>query len=221
MKGDILKPKAALIFDLDGVVVLTDRHHYMAWKKLTDEHNWEFDESVNHLLRGVPRLESLRIILRHNQTTISPEREIQLMEQKNIYFQESLNSLDHGNMLPGVKSFIVKCREAGHPVALCSASRNARRILDHLNIHSLFDVVVTSLDVERSKPAPDMFLLAAEKLEAAPGDCWVFEDGQAGIDGAKAAGMNVVGIGHPDQLSGMDLLIEDFTDQRLNQLPID
>ena len=63
----------AVLFDLDGVVVFTDKYHYLGWKKLADEQGWDFNEEVNHGCRGVPRLASLQVILDHNQGDLPAE----------------------------------------------------------------------------------------------------------------------------------------------------
>ena len=80
MKNQNIK---AALFDLDGVIVFTDKYHYLAWKQLADEKGWDFDEQVNNRLRGIPRLASLEEILKHNQIELTMEEKIELMERKN------------------------------------------------------------------------------------------------------------------------------------------
>ena len=92
MKNQVIK---AALFDLDGVVVFTDKYHYLAWKKLADENGWEFDEQVNQRLRGIPRIASLEEILRHNNTDLPFEEKERLANIKNEYYVKMLENLNN------------------------------------------------------------------------------------------------------------------------------
>jgi len=191
----------ALLFDLDGVVVFTDKYHYLAWKKLADEEGWKFDEVVNQGLRGVSRRESLQVILDHNKLSLSEEKASEFAEKKNKYYIEFLDKISEADLYPGAIEFIKKCKSSGVNIGLCSSSRNADMVLEKLKIKDLFEVIVTGNDITKTKPNPQIFELAAEKLDVPSDHCMVFEDAVAGIDAALNAGMKCLGVGIAENLS--------------------
>ncbi len=202
---------AAVLFDLDGVVVSSDEYHYRAWKRLADEEGWQFDEVVNRKLRGISRLGSLQAILDHNGIDdLTDEEKVAFASRKNGYYVASLQRIDERALLDGAVDLLAALQQRGVRMALCSASRNAMLILDNLNLTRFFDAVVTGADVSRSKPDPEIFLLAAQRLGVLPGQCIVFEDAAAGIDAAQAAGMRHVGVGPIDRLPNAYQIVEDY-----------
>lgn len=189
----------AVLFDLDGVIVFTDKYHYLAWKKIADEQGWEFDEQVNNRLRGIPRLASLEEILKHNHIELPMEKKLELMEQKNDYYVKLLEDINEADIYPGAVNFIRKLRERGTKISLCSSSKNAELVLNSLGISDLFDAIVTGHDIKNAKPDPEIFLLGAKRLSMPVFHCVVFEDAMAGIQGAKAAQMKTVGVGNREE----------------------
>ena len=203
--------KAAL-FDLDGVVVFTDRFHFLAWKKLSDEQGWRFDETINHQLRGVSRMESLNIILKENGLKLSDEQCMELAERKNRCYVESLEEIGPQDLYPGAVEFIKQLKDRGVLIGLCSASRNARMVLDKLHISKLFDCVVTGADIQKTKPDPEVFQKAAKLLNRHPFNCMVFEDAESGIDAARRGGFRHIGIGTCEQLPNADQTVIGYED---------
>jgi alpha,alpha-trehalose phosphorylase len=196
------------LFDLDGVLVSTDRFHYQAWKSVADEEGIYFDETINHRLRGVSRMQSLEIILERAAKVYSSQEKEQLAQRKNERFVSLVGTLTPNDLLPGTRALLDALRQAKWKLALCSSSRNAQAICTRLGILDLFDAVVDGTEVIHSKPHPEIFIKAARKLGLYPGDCVVFEDAQAGIDSAKFAGAAAVGItGAGHSLAGADLLV--------------
>ncbi|MEO1374920.1 MAG: beta-phosphoglucomutase [Cyanobacteria bacterium J06635_10] len=186
-------PIEGIIFDLDGVITDTSEFHYLAWKKLADEEGIPFDREANEALRGVPRRESLLGILKGRPAT---EEQIQdMMERKNNYYVELMQSITPKDLLPGVASLLEELQAAGIKIALGSSSKNARTVIERLEIADKFMAIADGYSVTKSKPAPDLFLFAAEKLEVSPQNCIVVEDATAGIEAGIAAGMKVVGLG--------------------------
>lgn len=208
----MLRNVKVALFDLDGVVVFTDKFHFFAWKKLSQEMDWKFDESINHKLRGVSRLASLGIILAENGVKLSAEDQEELAARKNHYYVESLKEIGMKDMYPGVVDFIRQLKERGVLIALCSASRNARRVLDQLNITDLFDCVVTGADIKETKPDPEVFLKAAKELNRHPFNCVVFEDAESGIEAARRGGFRHVGIGTSEMLPNADETILSYNE---------
>lgn len=186
----------AVIFDLDGVIVNTDNLHYRAWKTIADKEGIYFDETINNRLRGVSRMESLEIILERANKKYSNDQKKLLAEEKNKYYVEYLKSLTPDSILPNVEFVLQKLKEKGIKIAIGSSSKNGRFILKQIGMENTFDVIVDGNDITRSKPYPDVFLIAADRLGINPGDCIVVEDAEAGIKAAKSAGMRAVAIGN-------------------------
>ncbi len=189
----------AFIFDLDGVITDTAELHYQAWQRMADEEGYYFDRDINEQLRGVSRQASLNIIL--NGREISTEKFEALMQRKNDYYVDLLNTISAQDILPGIESLLLELNARGIKVALASASKNARPILHRLGLTPLFDAIGDGWSVSRSKPAPDVFIHAAGQVGVNIDECIVVEDAEAGVDAAKEAGMRVVGIG-PDSRVG-------------------
>lgn len=210
MKKD--KAMKAVIFDLDGVVVYTDAYHYRGWKRLADEEGWTFEESLNDQLRGVSRMASLQIILDHNGIDFPEERKREFADRKNEYYKEMLKEIDESALVAGALDFIQDIRARGLRTGLGSSSRNAQTVLDALEITALFEAIVTGVDITRSKPDPEIFLIGAERLGLDPGECVVFEDAVSGVEAANAGGMISVGFGPTEGLdeAGADLLVPDY-----------
>lgn len=183
------------IFDLDGVIVFTDKLHYQAWKRMADRLGISFDETVNDRLRGVSREESLDIILEnYHGSALGAEEKRRLAEEKNSYYRELLEELTPDAVEEKVKDTLVKLRERGFKLAIGSSSKNAGLILERTGIAGLFDAVSDGNNIQRSKPDPEVFLKAAAFLGLEPGDCAVIEDAEAGIRAAKAGGMFAVAV---------------------------
>lgn len=198
---------AAVIFDLDGVLTDTAELHYRAWQQLADDHGLPFDRTVNEELRGVSRVDSLRRILDGRQ--VDDDTFEAMMASKNATYVELLAGMGDGDALPGARELVAACRQRGLRTAVGSASKNARTVLDALAMTADFDAIADGSTVAAAKPAPDVFLAAAEAIGVAPSDCAVLEDAAAGVDAALAAGMTAVGIGPVSRVGHAHLVFAD------------
>lgn len=196
----------AVIFDLDGVIVSTDRYHREGWQRLADELGIPFTEEQALRTRGVDRMSSLRVVLRENHGYSESEMEA-LAARKNDYYTKAIHDITPSDLLPGVLDRLDELEEHGIPMAIGSASKNASLVLDRLQISHRFETVVTGKDFSRGKPAPDVFLIAAERLHMPAGRCIVVEDAEAGVQAAHAGGMKVVGIGTPASVPGAERVV--------------
>ena len=203
-------PIKACIFDLDGVLVDTAQYHFLAWKRLADMLGIEFTESDNERLKGVSRMASLDIILSLGKRELPEGEKLRLAELKNGWYREYLAALDESALLPGVRDFLIGCKALGLSIAVGSASKSAREVLESTGILGLFDAVVDGNAPVPPKPAPDIFLVAAEKLGVRPQETVVFEDAAAGIEAALAGGMAAVGVGSAQRLGRATLVISGF-----------
>jgi beta-phosphoglucomutase len=203
--------KKAFIFDLDGVIVDTAKYHYLAWKKIASELGIDFTHEHNELLKGVSRVRSLDIILGLGNVEASQEQKDQWLVQKNEEYLTYLVDMDQSEILPGVMKVLAFLKTNNQPIALGSASKNARPILEKTGILSYFDVIVDGNDVSKAKPDPEVFLQAAQKLGMTNENSIVFEDSVAGIQAANIAAMTSIGIGEATILNEAKYNFKDFT----------
>lgn len=183
----------AFIFDMDGVITDTIEYHFLAWKRLAEEENIPFTRQDNEQLLGVSRRESLNRLLKGRP--IDEDLAQTWMRRKNDYFQEFLQRFTSANRLPGVTSFLQESRAAGLLLGVGSASLSTHDVLRRLELHDFFDAIGDAYSVINTKPAPDVFLWVAGRLNVSPRQAVVFEDAGAGIEAALRGGFWTVGIG--------------------------
>lgn len=188
-----MTPITAFIFDLDGVITDTAEFHFLAWKRLADEEGIAFTREDNEQLRGVSRRESLNRMLKGRP--IDEATAQAWMERKNVYYKDFLKEITPQHALPGVPQFLGEARAAGLKLGLGSASKNAHEVLERLRLKDAFDAIGDGYSVVNSKPAPDLFIWVAGRLDVPPTEAVVFEDAEAGIDAALKGGFRAVGIG--------------------------
>ena len=202
----------AIIFDLDGVLVFTDKFHYKAWKKIADKKDIYFDETINDRLRGVSRMESLDIILEKYNGTLTDEEKNALADEKNKFYKEYLKELTPTDVTDDVRATLKELKEKGYLIAIGSSSKNAKYILEKVELFKEFDAISDGNNIVNTKPDPEVFLMAAEYLGVPAGECAVVEDAWAGIDAALAAGMIAFGIGSAADYDKCDYTIEKLGD---------
>jgi beta-phosphoglucomutase len=203
-----LSPAAKIqgfIFDLDGVLTNTAEFHYQAWQRLADEVGLPFDRQANAALLGVARRESLLLIVGGKQYHESALQE--MMERKNRYYVELIQTITPQDVLPGVLELLDDLRRSGIKIAIGSGSKNAHTVIDKLGIADQIDQIADGYSVEHPKPAPDIFLHAAALLKLDPAYCVVVEDAPAGITAAIAAGMWTIGIGTDDLVGAANIVL--------------
>jgi len=206
----------AIIFDLDGVLTNTSEYHYLAWKRLADEESIPFTRTDNERLRGVSRRDSLELLLGDRE--VSEEQAQEMMACKNHYYQEFIQHVTPDDMLPGALELLQECRQAEVNVAIGSASKNTCAVVERLGIEHLVDAIADGYSVTRQKPAPDLFLRAAEMLGVPPANCVVVEDAASGIEAAKAAGMWAIGLGPVERVGAADLVFPDLSGVTLDDI---
>ncbi len=189
-----------VIFDLDGVLVSTDEFHYQGWDRLAQEEAIPFTREDNHRQRGVSRMESLDILLEKSQKSYSEQEKVGMATRKNSYYVEFLQDLTPDDALPGARAMLEGLRKRGIKLAVGSSSRNTPLIMEKVELNRYFDAVADGNDITNSKPDPEVFLIAAERLGLKPAECLVVEDAEAGVQAALAAGIAVLGIGDPARL---------------------
>lgn len=198
------------LFDLDGVVVNTAQYHYLAWKNIAHLVGYDLTFQDNEQLKGVSRPDSLRVILKMAQTSISQDEFDRFLIQKNEDYLVLVQALKTTDILPGISEGLVFLKDKGIKIGLGSASKNALLILEKLNLTSYFDVIIDGNQVKKGKPHPEVFLKGSTALNVKPKACVVFEDASAGIEAAKAAGMTSIALGEPNEFKGADFCFPHF-----------
>ena len=206
---------AAVLWDLDGVLVDSSREHFAAFRALMEEQGRSLSEEEFAPLFGLQNDDILRRLLGED---LSREELDELAERKEALFRERIR--DNVRPLPGASELARRLHEAGGRQAIVSSTPRANidLILDALGLAAVFSVRIAAEDAERGKPDPQGFLLAAERLGVAPERCVVLEDAPEGIEAGKAAGMAVAGVAttrRREQLGGADLVVERLDDPEL------
>jgi beta-phosphoglucomutase len=207
----------AIIFDLDGVLTDTSEYHYQSWKRLADEEGIPFTRQENdEHLRGVSRKESLTYLLKGRKV---PDAQFQeMMDRKNRYYNEMIKKMTPKDLVEGARQLLEEIRQAGIKIAVASGSKNAHTVLDLLQIMDLLDAVADGNSVSNSKPAPDIFVYAAGMVRIPTSQCLVVEDADAGIESAKAGGMQAVGIGPAERFHRADKVLPSLANKHLQDL---
>jgi beta-phosphoglucomutase len=204
--------KVGFIFDLDGVIVDTAKYHYLAWRKLANELGFEFTIEQNELFKGVSRKRCLEILLDIGNITAAQDQFDTWMVEKNVDYLAYIEKMNSSEILPDVAKVLQYLKNKNIPIALGSASKNARPILEKVDLLPYFDSIVDGNSVTKAKPDPEVFLIAADNLGVAANSCVVFEDAVAGIQAANAANMVSIGIGDTEILNKADYNFNDFTE---------
>lgn len=202
-----------IIFDLDGVLVFTDRYHYQAWKALADRIGAEFTERDNDRLRGVSRMESLEIVLeKYHGEAFTKEQKETMATEKNELYRQLLSGMKPEDVSSEVRDTLKTLRERGYRLAIGSSSKNAKFILDRTDLMGYFDAISDGTNITNSKPDPEVFVKAAAFLGLEPSACAVVEDAHAGLQAAKMGGMTAVAIGSAVTSPLADITLKRFSD---------
>ncbi len=208
----------ACIFDMDGVLVSTEKYHFEAWQRLAATLDIVIDEKFNENLKGVSRAVCIDLILKHGGIHKTEEEKQQLAAQKNEWFLESISHISPQDLFSGVYEFLTLLQEKGYKTALGSASKNAPLLLEKLQITQFFEAVIDGNIIEKAKPNPEVFLRGAAAIGVEPQYCVVFEDAISGVQAARAAGMYCIGIGSAEILTQANFCISSLSEMKLEML---
>lgn len=205
-------PIPCFLFDLDGVVVDSNGLHVDSWKEVARRHGFDCPDPDHIGKCGLRTGAVIRELLRW---PVSEEEAARIGAEKESIYREWIQQ---GGIrpIPGVLEFLAEARRLG---ILCAVGSSAPRenvdlCLKTLCLEAVFSATVSGADVQRGKPAPDIFLKAADKIGADPRQCLVFEDAPAGIAAAHAAGMRAIGLltSHTrEEVAAADVIAADFS----------
>ncbi|MCW4468214.1 beta-phosphoglucomutase [Flavobacterium sp. MFBS3-15] len=202
----------AFIFDLDGVIVDTAKYHFLAWQKIAHRLGIDFTHEHNEQLKGVSRIRSLDIILGLGNVQVTQEDKDKWLSEKNEDYLEYIHHMQSDEILEGVVPVLQYLKDNNQKIALGSASKNARPILEKVDIIHYFDAIVDGNDVTNAKPDPEVFIRAAQLLGMPSEGAIVFEDSVAGVQAANIANMVSIGIGSSTVLHEAQYNFNDFTE---------
>lgn len=211
-------PYKGVIFDMDGTLIESTEADYRAWERVFNDYGRQLSYSDYVPLLGV---RSANVITDHLGFT--EEKEVtRILKEKFDYFVEYI----HQNPIEPVTAaevFLKNLSKYPVKIGLATSSRKEKMqmVLEQLNFRQYFETVVTGEEVKNSKPAPDIFLKAAERLGLQPEECIVFEDGPVGVAAAKSANMKCIAITathSADQLTYADVIIDSYEDLELKDI---
>ena len=205
-----------LIFDLDGVLVSTEKNHFTAWKKTAERLGSDFTELDNEQLKGISRVDSLKKIITLAGATVSTEYFEELLVFKNEIYLDSIRTLGPADALPGVVELLQHAKAHDIKLGVGSSSKNANAILELLQIKDLFDAIIDGNGVSAPKPNPEVFLNAARDMGLTAAECIVFEDAESGIMAAIAGGFKVIATGNPHVAELAHASVDTLIDFNLN-----
>lgn len=206
----------AVIFDLDGVLTDTTEFHFIAWQSIAQDLGVDFNLDDNETLKGIDRHNSLQHILDKGNLTINELEFSKLLDKKNAHYLSLIEAITPQHLFKGVLRSFTTLQSKGIKIGLASASKNATLVLNKLGIEYLFDFIGDAASVNKSKPAPDIFLSVASGLGVNPRDCMGIEDAVAGISAIKTANMYAVGIGDPNTLNRAEQVFTSFNHLNLH-----
>lgn len=179
-----------ILFDMDGVIVASGPAHAASWKLVARKHGITVSDATFRETFGRPSRDIVRLLWGEG---LSDEQVRRIDEEKEVAYRELIRG-----MVPlsiGVREALAGLRDTGYPMAIATSGprENIDLVLRETGLDGWFHATVSGLDVKHGKPAPDCFLLAAERLGIPPRGCVVIEDAPVGVEAGVAAGMRVIG----------------------------
>ena len=192
----------AVIFDMDGLMFNTEELYYRTFNDTLDHYGASLTRPPYTVCVGHPVEDNSRYAVEHYQLDTTPETFCKTWMDR---FDRAISDPEQIEMMPGFQDLLRHVRRRGYRLGIATSTQRPRMmvtlkngLLAHLNeprdLSDIFDVVLSGSDVTQTKPAPDIYLLAAERLRVPPARCLVFEDSESGVRAAKAAGMTVIAV---------------------------
>jgi beta-phosphoglucomutase len=207
----------ALVFDLDGVIVDSNRVHAVCWREYLRRCGLETPDDFDLRMFGRRNDDIVRDMFGPD---LDPAEVFRHGAEKERLYRQMMRPVLQENQVPGVAAFLERHRIMPMAVATNGEPANADFVIDTGGLRQYFRVVIDGHQVERPKPDPEIYLRAAEMLSVPPGDCIVFEDSLAGIQAARASGARVAAIRTTHsaaELPPVDVSIRDFLDPELER----
>ena len=208
----------AVIFDMDGVIIDSEQAHKEAAYVLIDRLGFSVSEALFETFTGRRSVDCWKMMMDAQDEDFNLDP-IQLAEEEEEIFFSLYYGEKQAVLVSGVQELMMKFRAMGIPMIVASSSPviAIEKMLTYFKLESVFSGFVSGSNVEHGKPAPDIFLAAAENLKVKPEECRVIEDSDAGVEAANRAGMKVVGFANPNshnqKLNKANLVVDDFINE--------
>jgi beta-phosphoglucomutase len=189
------KEYALCIFDFDGVILDTEKYHYLAWRDVFASLGITLRPEDYLPLKSTGREHIIGAVLKKFGRTLSDEQKQSISQEKGKRYAAYAAHISFQDLIGGVEPYLQKVRRSGCRAVIATSSLAAKQFSAAFSLEGYFDAVYDAGLPLKKKPAPDVFLHAAKEQGVPPEQCMVFEDSQAGIEGAKNAGMDVIAIG--------------------------
>ncbi|WP_283680429.1 beta-phosphoglucomutase [Lentilactobacillus sp. Marseille-Q4993] len=205
------------VFDLDGVITDTSVFHSQAWHQVADKVGAPWSKELEDGLKGISRMDSLEMILKAGnvQDKYTNDEKVDLATEKNTNYLKLVDQMTPANLLPGIKSFLDELKSEGYLISLASASKNAPKVLEKLQLTDYFPKIVDPKSLTNGKPDPEIYLKGAELIDLKPEQCIGVEDAAAGVESINAANETSIGIGDAQVLKDADILFSDTSEMTL------
>lgn len=210
LKKLVRMPKA-IIFDMDGTLINSTEADYLAWKRLFNEFNIDLTFEKYYPLLGKKSVDVIS-----SQLHLEGEAVTEALARKMFFYRQVVK--ENGmQLIPGADALLEKCSRLPVKLGLATSSRNEKMtmMMEMMGFLGIFDAIVTGEEIHHGKPAPDIFLKAASRLQVEPTDCLVFEDAVSGVRSAKNAGMQVIAITTThsrEELHEADIVIDQYSE---------
>ncbi|MFT8767211.1 MAG: beta-phosphoglucomutase [Lentilactobacillus hilgardii] len=208
------------VFDLDGVITDTSVFHSQAWHQVADKVGAPWSKELEDGLKGISRMDSLEMILKAGNLSdqYTEDQKVALATEKNTNYLKLVDQMTPDNILPGIKGFLDDIQSHGYLLSLASASKNAPKVLEKLQLTTYFPKIVDPKTLSKGKPDPEIYLKGAELINLKPEQCIGVEDAAAGVESINAAGETSFGIGDKQIQKDADINFEDTGEMTLTNI---
>lgn len=185
----------AVIFDFDGVILDTEKYHFMAWNKAFSQYGVSITQEMYAPLKSTGRNHIITTICDQFNLSLNEEEKTNIQTIKGEYYSELVKALSEEDIIPGVREYINYLWDNRIKLAIASSSEFVKPLLQEFNLLQYFDIIIDGTNHIRKKPYPDIFILAAKELDVTPEFGLVYEDSIPGIEAASIGGFDVIGVG--------------------------
>ena len=207
----------AILFDLDGVLVRTRDYHFQAWFQVAKDEGRELTrQEYEHVLRGMRKNDVLHYLTRGRNYT--EEQFHSMLERRRQYFLAYISNMTEEDLIEGCRELLCEIRQAGIKIAIASAGKHAKLILERLALVSFFDGIADRYSICNNKPSPDIFLFAAGLVNVPVAFCLAIDDKAANIAEVRRTGMRVLGIGEKEHFHPDDPVLPSLAHVRLHDI---
>lgn len=196
-----------VLFDLNGIITDSWLYHSKSWRQVAESIGIQWSSKLEEAIKGRDRIDSLNAILKSGgmENQYSEQEKEALADKKNDIYQQMLEIMNPNDILPGIHDFLAELRQNDYQMIIASASANAPKEIKKLDLEDYFPLIVDLKEIKHNKPAPDVYLKAAEMLNLDVDQCIGIDDGIVGVESINAANVVSIGIGDPKVLDMADI----------------